>query len=152
MGNNPLNRIDPLGLDAIDVRYDYYPVNTGYGFDLPLGHGAVVTIDPATGTTRYYEFGRYDDKKCGNVKRRKVPKVKIGKDGRPTQDSLDNLYNFISKNYGHDSHVSPTYYPDTDYQKANDYAENFSKEHDCYGLVGNNCKTFAHDAATAGSE
>jgi hypothetical protein len=65
--------IDPFGLDANEVNYDYCPVNTGYGFHLPLGHAGVVSVNPATGETRYYEYGRYEDKECGNVERRKVP-------------------------------------------------------------------------------
>lgn len=36
------------------------------GFNLPLGYGAVVTLDPKTGKTQHYEFGRYTDKECGN--------------------------------------------------------------------------------------
>ncbi|HCM1945230.1 TPA: hypothetical protein N3A50_003517 [Salmonella enterica subsp. salamae serovar 30:g,m,s:e,n,x] len=46
---NPVQGIDPLGLDAIQINYDYYPVNIGMGFNLPLGHGAVVTVDRKTG-------------------------------------------------------------------------------------------------------
>ncbi len=149
---NPVQGIDPLGLDAIQINYDYYPVNTGMGFNLPLGHGAVVTVDPKTGKTRYYEFGRYTDKKCGNVRRRPVPDLSMGKDGQPTKESLDALYKFTSEKYGHGSTVTPTYYSDTNYKSANEYAEDFSKKHDCYSLIGNNCKTFAHDAATAGGK
>jgi hypothetical protein len=141
-----------LGLDAVEINYDYYPVNTGYGFNLPLGHAAVITIDPKTGQASYYEFGRYQDKVCGNVQKRKVPNVKMGKDGLPTKKSLDKLYEYVSRKYGHNSDITPTYYADTDYKKANEYAEKFNKEHDCYSLAGNNCKTFAHDAATAGNE
>jgi RHS repeat-associated protein len=149
VGSNPTNFIDPFGLDAIDIRYDYYPVNTGLGFHLPLGHGAVIAVDPITGSTRYYEFGRYADKKCGNVIRRAIPDVKIGPNGRPQQKSLDALYEFVSKNYGEGSHVSATYYQETNYKAAVAYAERFSREHECYSLIENNCKTFAHDAATA---
>ena len=146
---NPVQGIDPLGLDAIQINYDYYPVNTGMGFNLPLGHGAVVTVDPKTGKTKYYEFGRYTDKECGNVRRKPVPDLSMGKDGQPTKESLDALYKFTSEKYGHGSTVTPTYYSDTNYNNANKYAEDFSKKHDCYSLIGNNCKTFAQDAATA---
>ncbi|MFG0519044.1 RHS element core protein [Kluyvera intermedia] len=149
---NPVQGIDPLGLDAIQINYDYYPVNTGMGFNLPLGHGAVVTVDPKTGKTKYYEFGRYTDKECGNVRRKPVPDLSMGKDGQPTKESLDALYKFTSEKYGHGSTVTPTYYSDTNYNNANKYAEDFSKKHDCYSLIGNNCKTFAQDAATAGEK
>lgn len=133
------------------MSYDY-PVNTGMGFNLPLGHGAVVTVDPKAGKTQYYEFGRYTDKKCGNVRRRPVPDLSMGKDGQPTKESLDALYKFTSEKYGHGSTVTPTYYSDTNYKSANKHAEDFSKNHDCYSPIGNNCKTFAHDATTAGGK
>jgi uncharacterized protein RhaS with RHS repeats len=149
VGSAPVNLVDPQGLDAIQINYDGYPVNTGLGFHLPLGHGAVITVDPATGYTQYYEFGRYTDKDCGNVRRQPVPNVVIGPDGRPTQKSLDALYAFVGKNYGENSPVSATYYDTTNYKDAVKYAQNFAKHHACYKLLSNNCKTFAHDAATA---
>jgi uncharacterized protein RhaS with RHS repeats len=150
--NSPIGFSDPYGLDAIEIGYDYYPVNTGLGFHAPLGHGAVVSVDPATGRTRYYEFGRYKDKNCGNVRRQPVPDLKIGPNGLPTPESLDALYAYVSRNYGKNKHVSAMYYPESDYQATIKYAESFGREHACYSLFGNNCKTFAHDAATACEE
>jgi uncharacterized protein RhaS with RHS repeats len=98
VGSAPLNLVDPQGLDAIQINYNGYPVNTGLGFHLPLWHGAVIAVDPATGNTQYYEFGRYTDKDCGNVRRQPVPNVVIGPNGKPTQMSLDALYAFVGKN------------------------------------------------------
>lgn len=152
VGGNPISWVDPLGLDAIYLNYDYYAVNTGLGFHAPLGHAGVVSVDPATGKTRYYEFGRYTDKECGNVRRRPVPDLKMGPNGLPTQQSLDALYKYASKHYGKDSHVSATYYRDSDYQATIEYAERFSRDHGCYSILGNNCKTFASDAAKACQE
>ena len=87
-GNNPVNWIDPLGLDAIRIIYVGYPVDTGYrDIHLPLGHAAVITVDPCTGRTRYYEYGRYGGS-YGRVMRRSVPDVEIGSDGKPTDASL----------------------------------------------------------------
>lgn len=76
----------------------------------------------------------------------------MDKDGQPAKESLDALYKFISGKYGHSSAVTPTYYFDTNYNSANKYTEDFSKKHECYSLIGNNCKTFAHDTATAGEK
>jgi hypothetical protein len=78
-----------------------------------------------------------------------VPNLVIGGDGRPTQQSLDALYAFISKNYGENAGVTATYHRETNYKDAIRYAGDFAKKHPCYQLIGNNCKTFAHDAATA---
>lgn len=76
------------------------------GFNLALGHGAVVTVDPKKGKTQYYEFGCYTDKECGNVRRRPVPDLSMGKDGQPTKESLVALYKFTSEKYGHGSTVT----------------------------------------------
>lgn len=45
------------------------------------------TVDETTGSTRYYEYGRYDDENCGLVRRQWIPDVRIGPEGRPTQES-----------------------------------------------------------------
>ena len=150
--NDPVNAVDPFGLDAIYINYDGYPVNTGYGFYLPLGHAGVVAVDPKTGETRYFEFGRYDNEQCGKVRAPKVPNVKIGQDGLPTQDSLQALYHYLSKYFGKGSNIFPLYYADSDYRATIDFAERFSKEHSCYSIWDNNCKTFAQSAATACKE
>ncbi|MHC1727321.1 MAG: RHS repeat-associated core domain-containing protein [Syntrophobacteraceae bacterium] len=152
VANDPINAIDPFGLDAIYINYDYYPVNTGYGFNLPLGHGGVVAIDPATGKTRYFEFGRYNNNQCGEVRSQAIPNVKMGKDGLPTQDSLNSLYNYLSRNIGHGSNISAIYYSDSDYKGTVNFSEQFSKNHSCYNILNNNCKTFAQSAATACKE
>jgi len=69
-----VNKIDPLGLDGIYISYRGYPVNTGYGFTMPLGHGAVIAVDPTTGSTRYFEYGRYGGD-FGKVREQWVPDV-----------------------------------------------------------------------------
>lgn len=153
VGSNPNSHIDPVGLDAIYINYDYYPVSTPIG-KLPLGHGGVVAVDPSTGNTKYYEFGRYGDSKgvvrgSPNIK---VPNVVIGKDGLPTQDSLDVLYSFLSQNLGHGVNVTATYYSNSDYQGTIKYAEQFAGNHPDYNLITNNCKTFGQAAATACQE
>jgi len=124
--NNPALKIDPTGYDGIVINYDYYPVTVSEGFHIPicdcetgkikapLGHGAAVAVDPKTGQTTYFEYGRYDSD-FGNVRQMPVPNLIIATTGQPTQASLDNLYGYISKHYGHDSHVDATDYRDADY-------------------------------------
>ncbi len=150
--NNSINYRDPTGFDAIYINYDYYPVDTNLGFHAPLGHGGMISVNPENGETRYYEFGRYNHNADGEVHRRFVPNVEIGDDGVPAQRSLDKLYDFLSKNYGKDSHVSPEYFPDTDFEAANGFAEHFMRNHPPYDLWNNNCKTFGMSAATACKE
>jgi RHS repeat-associated protein len=148
VGNNALNFVDPYGLDAIYINYDYYPVTTPVG-KIPLGHGGVVALNSKTGTTKYYEFGRYDEEKKGIVRSRSIPNVVIGEDGLPTEKSLNNLYDYLSKKFGKNSNVTPTYYSDSDFQGTINFAEAFKKEHPDYSLLSNNCKTFGKNAATA---
>jgi len=114
----------------------------------------LLVISPATGATRYYEFGRYNSQQCGIVRRRSVPDLTIGSDGLPTQESLQGLYTFLSKHYGQESNVSATSYAASDHQATIDYAERFIRDphRPCYNLLTNNCKTFARDAATACEE
>ncbi|MCK5230437.1 MAG: hypothetical protein KAR13_09245, partial [Desulfobulbaceae bacterium] len=145
--------VDPDGRDAIYVNYDYYPVTTPLE-KLPLGHGGVVAVHPKTGLTKYYEFGRYWDKR-GVVRGSpdiKIPNVEVGEDGQATEKSLQKLYKHLSENLGKGSKVSATYYPDSDFQGTVDYAEGFQKKHPDYHLKKNNCKTFGKAAATAKKE
>ncbi len=147
---NPVNFIDPLGLDAIYINYDYYPVTTPFG-KLPRGHGAVVSVDPSSGNTKYYELGRYGDDN-GIIRRGKIPNISLGDDGLPTEDSLNHLYDFLSHNFGHDVHVTGTYYPNSDYKGTINFAEQFKRQHPKYDLLNNNCKTFGKAAVTAYQE
>jgi len=101
---------------------------------MPLGHVAVVAVDPTSGATKYYEFGRYRGKDGvvdinGIVRGEKIPKVSIGEDGLPTEDSLNHLYDFLSHNFGHDVHVTGTYYPNSDYKGTINFAEQFKRQH-----------------------
>jgi hypothetical protein len=78
----------------------------------------------------------------------------MGKDGLPTPESLQNLYDYLSKNYGKDKQVSAEYDRDADYQKVVDYAEQRirDKNRKRYDLRKNNCKTFAREAIKAGRQ
>jgi uncharacterized protein RhaS with RHS repeats len=162
--NNPVNFIDPTGNDGIVINYDYYPVTVSDGFHIPiinvdtgkikmpLGHGAAIAVDPETGRTTYFEYGRYDSD-FGDVHQRPVPDLVMDEDGNPTKASLDNLYSYISNKYGHGSHVSATYYNDADYTKIIRFAKQRmnDKKRKPYGLT-NNCKTFAKEAVNAGRQ
>jgi len=59
VNNDPINFLDISGIDGIRIVYYGYPVDTGYGFDLSLGHAAVIAVNPETGYTSYYEYDRY---------------------------------------------------------------------------------------------
>ena len=149
--NNPLIYTDPLGLDAIYINYDYYPVHVGGSLRLPLGHAGVVAVDPNTGFTRYFEYGRYDPANLGTVRSFPIPDLVMGENGLPTQGSLNNLYSFLSRSAGRGANVSATYYPEYSFAGTLGYSMHFQRNLDRskYNIFTNNCKTFAQSAATA---
>ncbi|MFH2124597.1 MAG: RHS repeat-associated core domain-containing protein [Pseudomonadota bacterium] len=149
--NNPYRYIDPNGRDAILVKYIGYQVNTGLGFKLPLGHSAVIAVNPDTGLTKYYEYGRYGSK-FGKVNNPTgAPGLEI-KEGKPTEKSLKKLYNYVSDHYGQGKPVQATYYSDGDFHKTDDFATERmnDKNRQPYSLLNNNCKTFANETIQAG--
>ncbi|MDZ4153041.1 RHS repeat-associated core domain-containing protein [Methylicorpusculum sp.] len=157
VSNNPLNLIDPNGLAGIYVNYPNYPITVpGTEAQLPLGHAAVIAVDDNTGTTKYFEYGRYDSD-FGQVKQRTVPDLVLDEKGNPTPASLSNLYNYIGARYGDQTTVDATYYPDANYQKIIDFAlqrKNDSNRapYSWNPFSSNTCKTFAKDAINAGQQ
>jgi hypothetical protein len=151
--NNPIAFGDPFGLDAIVLTFKNYPVNLGGGIHLPLHHSAVISVDPQ-GHTRYYEYGRYDAARKGEVHRRSVPDVVMGKDGKPTQESLDRLYRYASDHYGKGKEVDARYDAEADAAKVNAFAEQRMRDPNrkSYNILTNNCTAFANEAAQAGHE
>ncbi len=148
--NNPYKYIDPDGRDAILVKYVGYQVNTGYGFRLPLGHSAVIAVNPDTGSTKYFEYGRYGGD-FGKVQNPEVPNLFM-ENGKPTEKSLKNLYKYISEHSGQSKPVDATYYDDADFNKVVDFATERmnDKNRAPYNKWTNNCKTFSKEAVEAG--
>jgi RHS repeat-associated protein len=153
--NNPLKYVDPDGRDAIYVDYPSFPIALpGTKMQLPLGHAAVIVVDEKTGATRYYEYGRYESD-FGNVERRPVPDLVMGKDGKPTPESLERLRQIVSTKWGKGASAEFTYYADADSKKVIAFAE--QRMHDdkrqpysWSPVHTNTCKTFAADAIEAG--
>jgi hypothetical protein len=119
-----------------------------------LGHAEVLTFDPDTGHTRYYEYGRYDDD-FGQVKRRQVPDLRIGPDGQPTPDSWKSELDFVSRKFGNGRSVKTECKADSDFNRANDFAERRMndknrKPYSWNPLRSNHCKSFAREAVEAG--
>ena len=118
-----------------------------------MGHSAIIAVDPKTGTTRYYEYGRYDPPRdFGVVRNPSIPNLVIGPDGRPTPGSLRALYDWLSKNLGKGSPVVGEYDPTADYQKVIDFAERRMRDpnRSPYSPFFNNCFTFSDEAQRAG--
>lgn len=158
--NSPLNHVDPDGRDAIAVVFPNYKISTPIGKVGGLGHAGIVTID-SKGHTRYFEYGRYPGKNKdappGRVQERGVVDVKMGPDGKPTKDSLNNLMKDVSSKAGQNGKVEGAYFDTTDKQTQdmNKHAldqksQNESTSKEAYSLTDNNCGTFVNDTLKSG--
>lgn len=139
--NNPVNVIDPNGKDGIYITFPDYRAN-GVPF---TGHAGVLLIDNKTGSTKYYEYGRYQSD-FGQVRNVKIPDVKMD-GGMPTVESLNNTLSAISKVSGHDGPIEGAYVPSDKFNEMSSYAEKVKNDlnRESYNIIGNNCGTFAND-------
>jgi hypothetical protein len=136
------------------VKYVYDGKYNGFG----LGHAGVLFTQGKTGLTKYYEYGRYDKEQRGEVRKRSIPNVRYGDDGRPTRDSLRAVLRAIAGEAGQGGRVLGAYI-----ETANQFdqmllyaqkreAQNHDANRAPYTLMGNNCMTFAKDVAEAGKK
>ena len=155
--NNPINGIDSDGRDGIIIVFPDYKISTPVGKIGGLGHAGVLLIDNKSGSTKYYEYGRYDKEGKGIVRNISVSDVKIGKDGMPTQKSLDNVMKQISDKAGHSGKIEGAYVKSDKFKEMNDYAQdkmkdNSNSDRKGYSLTSNNCGTFAADVVKQDDE
>lgn len=148
--NNPVKYIDPDGKDAVLVVFPDYKISTPVGKIGGLGHAGVLLIDNITGTTKYYEYGRYDKEGKGEVRQITISDVTIGKDGKPTAESLNKVMAELSEKAGKSGRIDGAYIDSNDYKGMKTYAEdkkseNTNPDRKSYSLTGNNCGTFAAD-------
>ncbi len=148
--NNPLIYVDPDGKDAILIVFPDYKISTPVGKVGGLGHAGVLLIDNKTGVTKYYEYGRYDSENKGLTRKLKISNVVIGKDGKPTVESLNKVLGQISKKSGQGGRIDGAYVVSDEFEAMNDYAkgklaENKDSDRETYSLSSNNCGTFAAD-------
>jgi RHS repeat-associated protein len=171
--NNPLKFTDPTGQDAVYIAFPDYKVSVGkqsrwvpsslrgvVGLDNKgrmggLGHAGVLLIEPKTGKTRYFEYGRYDGDLGVVNKIYDTPNVKFDKDGNPTPESLKNVLSKISGKSGQGGRVEGAYFKNDNFKAMMDYAKKREAlNHDAtrapYSLNSNNCGTFARDTIAAG--
>ena len=92
--DNPINVIDPDGKDGVYIAFPDYKISTPIGKIGNLGHAGVLLINKQ-GVTKYYEYGRYDPEGRGTVRTIPIPDIVIGKDGTPTEKSLNNTLRLV---------------------------------------------------------
>ena len=163
---DPINTVDPLGLDAIPVIFpDYrpalpkdWPIGGGTR-PAAFGHAGIIIYDAKTGLTKYYEYGRYNNLEgecgCGAVRNLKIPDLIIGEDGKPTPESLEKLLKHISKASGHGGSVAGVHVPNANFNDMNKYAQqrikdNSDPDRKPYSILSNNCGHFMYDVLEAG--
>ena len=166
--NSPISFKDDDGRDGVLIVFPDYKVDPeikvtifGKAFKMPkvpLGHAGVLLIDNKTGTTKYYEFGRYPTKDGtkGRVRKITVSNVILGTDGKPTRESLNKVLGEISQKAGHGGRIRGAYVASDKYKEMNNYAQEkykesnpgskeYDKDRQPYELTSNNCGTFAAD-------
>jgi hypothetical protein len=141
---------------AIPMAFPDYLIETPLGKMGGLGHAGILLIRGKDGTTKYYEYGRYDTKNLGLVRQRSVPDVAIGEGGRPTADSLKKTLAAVSSAAGHGGRLEAVYIEaPCKFGAMVEYAEgrkrqNSNPKRTPYGITDNNCMTFAKDTTAAG--
>jgi hypothetical protein len=154
---NPLSMIDPLGLAGCFVNFPDFPITvpgTSWQTTMTPGHAGALGYDSATGATRYYEYGRYDSD-FGNVRRRRMPNLEIGKDGQPTPESMKVLQEALSRRAGEGTRAELTCERNIDEKKMYDYAEKLIRDanrppYSWKPWASNTCRDFARRALDAG--
>jgi hypothetical protein len=120
-----------------------------------LGHAGVLFINGNTGTTKYYEYGRYDPQALGLVRRVIIPDVKIGDDGRPTSDSMKKTLHVISQKAGQSGRIWAVYIEvENKYDAMHKYAkerelQNKNPKREPYDLFTNSCVHFTKGVTEA---
>jgi hypothetical protein len=121
-----------------------------------LGHAGAAFFNGSDGTTKYYEYGRYDAASLGIVRRVTVPDLSLN-EGRPTEASLFALLRAISRSSGHGGAIMGSYIElgTGAFALMVAYAqrrlsENSNRARTPYDLFTNSCCHFMKDVAEAG--
>ncbi len=142
------------------TEVDVFPWVTFDNFNIPaykdkisnLGHAGVLFINGKTGTTKYYEYGRYDlPEKLGIVlKAKNLPDVKI-LNGQVDKTSLKKPLSYISRVSGQSGKIEGVYIAvNGKYDSMSKHAElrksqnSFAKRKP-YDLLTNSCIHFVKE-------
>jgi hypothetical protein len=122
-----------------------------------LGHAGILFFKGATGVTKYYEYGRYDPKALGLVRKQSIPDLRMASDGRPTAASLKAVLAKIARVSGQNGKIKGAYIelaPGA-FERMLKYAtalmaKNSDPKRTPYALLTNSCLHFVRDTAKAG--
>jgi hypothetical protein len=122
-----------------------------------LGHAGVLMIDGEHGTTKYFEYGRYDRAALGVTRQVTIPNVVITANGRPTDKSLCNTLHRISRGAGQGGRISGAYIelPSGGFNAMLAYSQkrvgaNKDPQREPYHLLSHSCIHFVKEVMEAG--
>jgi hypothetical protein len=163
--NSPMAFKDADGKDAILIVFPDYKIDPEIKvgkWRVPKipgpGHAGVLIINNNTGKATYYEYGRYKttDGTKGKVRKYDAGTIVFGKDGKPTESSLNAVMGTISETSGNGGRIQGAYvtsdkfkemksYADEKYKESNPGNKEYDNSREPYDLFNNNCGTFAED-------
>lgn len=135
-------------LPGVDLLPDRLALPVAQARVPELGHAGILLIEGSSGTTKYYEYGRYDSSKRGAVMNRTIRNVKMQSDGQPSHASLAYTLSQISAAAGQNGRISAAYIavpggygPMLDYCRRRE-AERNNPLRAPYNLFSNSCVHF----------
>lgn len=149
-----------ITVEVQKTKVDVFPWVTFDNFNIPaykdrisnLGHAGVIFVNGKTGTTKYYEYGRYDPPKNTGlvVKARNLPDAAL-KNGKLEFNSLKKPLSFISRISGQSGRIQGVYIEvENKYDAMLAHAElrksqNASPARRPYDLITNSCIHFVKE-------
>lgn len=149
-----------ITVEVQKTKVDVFPWVTFDNFNIPaykdrisnLGHAGILFINGKTGTTKYYEYGRYDPPKNLGlvVKARNLPDATL-KNGKIEFTSLKKPLSFISRISGQSGRIQGVYIEvENKYDAMLGHAEqrksqNASPGRRPYDLITNSCIHFVKE-------
>lgn len=168
--NRPTAAVDPDGCDAVYIAFPEYQAEVltvknktlgiNHTFRAESGHAGVLLINNKTGTTKYYEYGRYDPPaNRGLVQKSKHPRPTSPSGPtatRPTRRCC-RCSGQLSAEHGHGRPIDAAYIPSDKFKWMNDYAlkkfaENKDPAREEYAVTGHNCATFVQRRRAVGPQ
>lgn len=142
-------------LPGIDLLPDKLPLPE-YTRKVPeLGHAGILFIEGQSGTTKYFEYGRYDPQKLGRVEQPRLRDVRMS-GGHPAKADLAYVLSQISASSGQQGRIAGAYIGAIDaYRPMLTYAEqrkraNTDPRRQPYDILRNSCNHFMRDVLSAG--
>jgi hypothetical protein len=152
--NDPVNATDPDGRHGVAVTFPDYRISYGGISWRNLGRAGVLLINPSSGATRYYDFGRYGGT-TGIVRNLPLSNSVVINEGVPTTSSLAKVMSEISNLAGNGGRIEGAYFAGANFAAMNNYAKALVGRTANEGGYGEwsplcSCNTFQRDVLQKG--